>query len=212
MKPAPHQLVVVEEEDADLLRGVAVVGRGTRSFSHNAIVPYSPTRGDLRPSRLLGRNRIVVHVTVTLLDADVSAVVEAATRAPSVLNTQPWRWHVRTADDGTVFDLSADSGNNWNGPDISTARAEVLAAGITINGLAILCRHCSGRPVSYDLEAAFADRIIGGPGAFLVTAENADNFAAAVRRKLVLEIGGLPHASRFAGRRTLQPNRDPQFP
>ena len=111
-----------------------------------------------------------------------------------------------------VIDLSADSANNWNGPDISTARAEVLAAGITINGLAILCRHCSGRPVSYDLEAAFADRIIGGPGAFLVTAENADNFAAAVRRKLVLEIGGLPHASRFAGRRTLQPNRDPQFP
>ena len=98
--------------------------------------------------------------------------------------------------------MTADSANNWNGPDISTARAEVLAVGITINGLAILCRHCSGRPVSYDLEAAFADRIIGGPGAFLVTAENADNFAAAVRRKLVLEIGALPNASRFADRLT----------
>ena len=49
-------------------------------------------------------------MTVTLLDTDVRAVVEAATRAPSVLNTQPWRWRVRTSDDeGTVFDLSADS-------------------------------------------------------------------------------------------------------
>ena len=68
-------------------------------------------------------------------------------------------------------------------------------------------RHCSGRPVSYDLEAAFADRIIGGPGAFLVTAENADNFAAAVRRKLVLEIGQLAGPSRFAARRTRDRDR-----
>ncbi|MEM6461015.1 MAG: DUF1194 domain-containing protein [Pseudomonadota bacterium] len=89
-----------------------------------------------------------------------------------------------------VIDLSGDSANNWNGPDIASARAEVLGADIVINGLAILCRQCSGRPVSYDLEAAFADRIIGGPGSFVITAENAENFALAVRRKLVLEISG----------------------
>ena len=89
-----------------------------------------------------------------------------------------------------VIDLSADSANNWNGPGIPEARAEVLAAGITINGLAVLCRSCSGQPVSYDLEAAFRDQIIGGPGAFVVTAENAATFAAAVRRKLILEIAG----------------------
>ena len=101
-----------------------------------------------------------------------------------------------------VIDLSADSANNWNGPDIGTARAEVLAAGIVINGLAILCRQCSGRPVSYDLEAAFADRIIGGPGSFIITAENSGNFAAAVRRKLILEIGMGPVPDR-------NPNRTP---
>lgn len=97
-----------------------------------------------------------------------------------------------------VIDLSADSANNWNGPDIATARAEVLEANIVINGLAILCRQCSGRPISYDLEAAFADGIIGGPGSFIITAENAENFAAAVRRKLVLEIGQRPAAARHA--------------
>lgn len=89
-----------------------------------------------------------------------------------------------------VIDLSADSANNWNGPSIHDARAEVLAAGVTINGLAVLCRSCSGQPITYDLEAAFRDDIIGGPGAFVVTAENAETFAAAVRRKLILEIAG----------------------
>lgn len=54
--------------------------------------------------------------------------------------------------------------------------------------LAVLCRHCSGRPVSYDLEQAFADRIIGGPGAFVVTADSTATFADAVRKKLILEI------------------------
>ena len=90
-----------------------------------------------------------------------------------------------------VIDLSADSANNWNGPSIPAAREAVLAAGITINGLAVLCRACNGRPVSYNLEAAFQETIVGGPGAFVITAENAETFADAVRRKLILEIAGM---------------------
>ena len=77
----------------------------------------------------------------------------------------------------------------------------MLAAGITINGLAILCRSCSGRPISYDLEAAFSERIVGGPGAFVVTADSPDTFANAVRRKLVLEIAGIGLPTRLAGQR-----------
>ncbi len=90
-----------------------------------------------------------------------------------------------------VIDFSADSANNWGGPPIALARKTALAAGITINGLAILCRTCpSGRPVFYDLEKAFADKITGGPASFVVTADSKDKFAEAVRRKLVLEIAG----------------------
>jgi hypothetical protein len=89
-----------------------------------------------------------------------------------------------------VIDLSADSASNTSGPAIDVARDEIVAAGITINGLAVLCRHCSGRPNSYDLEAAFAERVIGGPGSFVVTADSAATFADAVRRKLILEIAG----------------------
>lgn len=89
-----------------------------------------------------------------------------------------------------VIDLSADSANSWSGISIAQARANALAAGIIINGLAVLCRDddCSGRPVSYDLEKAFADTIIGGPGSFVVPADDARSFAAAVRRKLILEL------------------------
>ena len=91
-----------------------------------------------------------------------------------------------------VIDLSADSANNWNGPPITQVRDLITAKGITINGLAILCRdlECGGRPVLYNLEEAFQRDIIGGPGAFVVTAGDMKSFAAAVKRKLILEIAG----------------------
>ena len=90
-----------------------------------------------------------------------------------------------------VIDFSGDSVNNWSGPPIAQARAEVLAAGITINALPILRPDDPGRAQG-GLEAAYADQIIGGPGAFVVTAEDRASFAAAVRRKLVLEIAATP--------------------
>ncbi|HEX9789110.1 MAG TPA: DUF1194 domain-containing protein [Kiloniellales bacterium] len=88
-----------------------------------------------------------------------------------------------------VIDFSADSAYSGGGIPISVARAAALEAGIVINGLAILCRDCeSGRPIDYDLEGAFAAFIIGGPGSFVVTADGDQQFAEAVRRKLILEI------------------------
>jgi len=91
-----------------------------------------------------------------------------------------------------VIDLSGDSANNWGGLSIAEARAQALAEGIVINGLAILCRACSGRPNRYDLERAFAETIIGGPASFVVTADGDERFAEAVRKKLLLEIAGTP--------------------
>jgi hypothetical protein len=98
-----------------------------------------------------------------------------------------------------VIDFSADSANNWNGPLIEEGRAAAQAAGITINGLAVLCRSCpTGRASNYDLEAAFASRIVTGPGHFVVTADGDAAFADAVRRKLILEISGRVPQTRFA--------------
>ena len=102
-----------------------------------------------------------------------------------------------------VIDFSADSAYSFGGVAIAEARAAALLDGIVINGLAILCRspECSGRPVGYDLEAAFAQIIVGGPGAFVITADGPESFAEAVRRKLLLEIAGpRPAEPKFAER------------
>lgn len=89
-----------------------------------------------------------------------------------------------------VIDFSGDSIGNSSGPPIEVARQEVLDAGITINALPIL-RPDDGRRAGANLEEAYEARIIGGPNAFMVTAEDRATFAQAVRRKLVLEIAGI---------------------
>lgn len=89
-----------------------------------------------------------------------------------------------------VIDFSGDSPNNFSGPSIEEARTEVVAAGITINGLPILCRFCD-TPARYpDLGAIYEERIIGGVGSFVVTAKSEEDLAQAIRRKLILEISG----------------------
>ncbi len=89
-----------------------------------------------------------------------------------------------------IIDFSADSAYSFGGIPIELARAAALSDGIIINGLAVLCRsdNCSGRPVGYDLEQAFADFITGGPGSFVITADAPKSFAKAVRKKIILEI------------------------
>ncbi|MFO1049788.1 MAG: DUF1194 domain-containing protein [Geminicoccaceae bacterium] len=89
-----------------------------------------------------------------------------------------------------VIDVSADSAYSWGGVPLAMARDRALEAGITINGLAVLCRVCSGRPVGGDLEGEFARRIVGGPASFVVTVDGDTSFAEAVRKKLLLEIAG----------------------
>ncbi|KAB7615696.1 DUF1194 domain-containing protein [Amylibacter sp. SFDW26] len=89
-----------------------------------------------------------------------------------------------------VIDISGDSAISFNGPSIADARAQVLASNITINGLPILCRNCKSKPTEPDLVERYTDTIIGGSGAFVVTVESMDLFAAAVERKLILEISG----------------------
>ena len=91
-----------------------------------------------------------------------------------------------------VIDFSGDSAYSFGGISIYEARALALADGIVINGLAILCRDCSGRPGGYYLEEAFAQLITGGPGSFVITADGKDRFAEAVLRKLLLEVANLP--------------------
>lgn len=88
-----------------------------------------------------------------------------------------------------VIDFSGDSVRNFSGPSIAEARATVVAAGVTINALPILRPDDPGRTQG-GLEALYEEQIIGGVGAFVVTAEDRSSFAEAVKRKLILEISG----------------------
>ena len=99
-----------------------------------------------------------------------------------------------------VIDFSGDSAWSGEGISIQAARESALAAGITINALAVLCFSCSGPPGGYDLPATYEQLIIGGPGSFVLAADDETQFTDAVRRKLILEIAGSPSESAYARR------------
>jgi hypothetical protein len=88
-----------------------------------------------------------------------------------------------------VIDVSGDGPNNMGIP-IELAREPVVRAGITINGLPIMIKQPAGFASIPDLDVYYEDCVIGGFGAFLVVVRSADEFAEAIRRKLVLEIAG----------------------
>jgi hypothetical protein len=87
-----------------------------------------------------------------------------------------------------VIDVSGDGTNN-HGQIVNIARDEVLAKGITINGLPIMLKRPAIGSVDIDdLDIYFEDCVIGGAGAFVVPIR--DKFKEAIRTKLVLEIAG----------------------
>ena len=72
-----------------------------------------------------------------------------------------------------------------------------IAKGITINGLVIL----SERPIPWNPEHTnppgglanyYRNNVIGGPGAFVMVAENFASFGQAIIKKLIAEIAQLP--------------------
>jgi hypothetical protein len=79
-----------------------------------------------------------------------------------------------------VIDVSGDGSNNRGRP-VTLARDEAVASGIGINGLPILA-------LEPDLDHYYYDSVIGGPGAFVVAAQNYETFADAILKKLIIEI------------------------
>ena len=86
--------------------------------------------------------------------------------------------------DRKVIDISGDGANN-GGRSASRARDDAVSLGITINGLPILS-------IEPWLEQHFRDEVIGGPGAFLVSARDFESFGDAIVKKLIAEIANIP--------------------
>jgi Protein of unknown function (DUF1194) len=100
--------------------------------------------------------------------------------------------------DRRAIDVSGDGTNN-SGPEVTSARDEVLSKGVTINGLVILTPE-PGPGLSEHtnpaggIEKYYHDNVIGGPGAFVVVAEDHNSFGQAIVKKLIAEIALLPQS------------------
>jgi hypothetical protein len=109
-----------------------------------------------------------------------------------------------------VIDVSGDGPNN-NGPPVLTARDEVLAKGIVINGLPIMLK--TGSRGSYfdvgQLDAYYHDCVIGGQGSFVIPIKDRSEFGPAIRRKLLLEIAGRDTGPRIVPTQLAQPTEQP---
>lgn len=91
-----------------------------------------------------------------------------------------------------VIDISGDGPNNQGAP-VDIARDAAVAAGITINGLPFLPGQ-RGPMSLFDLpqlDVYYHDCVIGGPGSFIIPVHSRQEFAEAIRNKLVLEIAGV---------------------
>jgi hypothetical protein len=108
-----------------------------------------------------------------------------------------------------VVDISGDGPNNAGTP-VLDAREWLLERGVTINGLPIMLQRVYGHgPYGIpDLDIYYEDCVIGGPGAFVVPVRTPEEFSEAIRRKLILEIAGLPPQVMYASAHAAEPRID----
>lgn len=162
-------------------RGVAVgVIQWANHASQRTAVDWTLLRGDADARRLAAR----IASMPRLDQRGHTALGSALTFALTELETN------RFAGLRRVVDVSGDGRAN-DGVPLHAARAEVLARGVTVNGLAIL----NELPL---LDRYFRDYLIGGEGAFVMVARDYGDFAAAMAHKLVREINAAPLAENRA--------------
>jgi hypothetical protein len=124
---------------------------------------------------------------------------DALIAAKKQLESVPWEARRRAVD------LSGDGMANIGVP-VNVARDLLVADGIAINGLPILTEEPW-------LELYFTEYVIGGPGAFVIPAENYSTFAEAMTAKLLAEIAAIAPERRqiqyvFSGAKPLNPTEE----
>ena len=93
-----------------------------------------------------------------------------------------------------VIDLSGDGPDLRSHKPARVARDQAVAAGITINALAIFKPGSGnvGGLYGQSLDQYYERDVIGGPGAFVQVAEDFKSFGDAILQKLVREIAAAP--------------------
>jgi len=92
--------------------------------------------------------------------------------------------------DRLVIDISGDGPNNQGTP-VTLARDAAVERGYVINGLPLMTKGGIGFQFNIpDLDDYYRRCVIGGPTSFVIPVVEWAQFPDAVRRKLILEIGG----------------------
>jgi Protein of unknown function (DUF1194) len=138
--------------------------------------------GDDKTARLFGDHL----VEATRAFADSTSISAGIDFAMAQLDQAPYEGRRR------VIDVSGDGDNN-GGRDVAAARDEAIAKGVTINGLVILTETPTGKNSDHTnppggLASYYRNNVIGGPGAFVMVAENSNSFGDVIVKKLIAEI------------------------
>lgn len=107
-----------------------------------------------------------------------------------------------------VVDVSGDGPDNCNADEpIDKVRDELVASGVTVNGLPILVEPEPGKeqmPLpgagGLSVEEWYRAHVMAGPGAFVLPAEGYGDFGRAIRQKFIVEISGITPAQRYSAR------------
>ncbi|QXM23445.1 DUF1194 domain-containing protein [Elioraea tepida] len=151
------------------------------------VIPW--TRIDGQEAANAWAERLAAAPRVSMSWTSISGAIEASMRAIAAAPFEGTR---------KVIDISGDGVNNSGAP-VTLLRDLAVDAGITINGLPILNdRSPFGQPQNMTLDQYFEEFVIGGPGAFVIPAEDFHSFQGAVLRKLIREISGRTEIGRFA--------------
>ncbi|MGB0410060.1 MAG: DUF1194 domain-containing protein [Pikeienuella sp.] len=138
------------------------------------------------------RQKVTVPWVNTRTQADIDGLIRNLRTAPrafkhfstaigdAILAATLMHTQIAGRCDRSVIDVSGDGRSNEGATLVDTRRA-LARTEITVNGLAI-------EKDDSQLSDYFRDEVITGPGSFVVTAKTFDDYARAIRRKLLREI------------------------
>ena len=162
----------IQQAIEDSPRGViaVIVVQWSDGSSQEVAVPWTLVY-DANSARQLAQSIRSAPRLAATGGTSISAMVELGV---ALFNTN------QVIGDRRVIDISADGFNN-TGPPMPLLRLYAEKNQVTINGLAII----NERP---ELESYFQHRVITGPGAFVITANDYAAYGDAIARKLLREI------------------------
>ncbi len=190
----PNELEIQRRGYAEAIVSDPVINAIRQGLLGQIAITYVEWAGTLSQNIIIDWTLISNRSEAESFAARLTAQFENSMRRTSISGAMDFS--SRLFEDNTyisnrqVIDISGDGPNN-NGRPVLAARADTLARGIIINGLPLMTREGMGSQWHLeDLDVYYRHCVIGGPGSFVIPVLEWEQFPAAVRQKLVLELAG----------------------